>query len=259
MTVQGTQDKYRAPALDKGLDILELLSTKPTGLTRSEIVKSLQRSPSEIYRMLERLVVRGYVGRSMEGDRYALTIKLFQMGAAYPPVRRLVARAQPIMDGFAQESSQSVHLVVPDLGQSYVVAQASSRSSWEFRLRLGAELDLFKTGSGLTLLASMAAEQLEHTLSMRLGAGQTPPTDLAKELETIRSVGYRLQPSQQLVGVMDMSVPLATVNMQAVGVLTCPFIPLVFDQQLGAPLDEPEQMEQCLTLLRAAAAAVSLA
>lgn len=51
-------EKYRAPALDKGLDILELLSEQSDGLTRTEIVKAMGRGPSEIYRMLERLVAR---------------------------------------------------------------------------------------------------------------------------------------------------------------------------------------------------------
>ena len=57
-------ERYRAPALDKGLDILELLAEHPDGLTRAEIVKELGRGPSEIYRMLERLVARQYVMRS---------------------------------------------------------------------------------------------------------------------------------------------------------------------------------------------------
>ena len=67
-------DRYRAPALDKGLDILELLADQPEGLTRGEIVKALDRGPSEIYRMLERLVARQYVLRSLAGDRYSLSL-----------------------------------------------------------------------------------------------------------------------------------------------------------------------------------------
>jgi len=66
-----SDDRYRAPALDKGLDILELLAQQPQGLTRAEIVKEMDRSASEIYRMLERLVARQYVMRSIAGDRYA--------------------------------------------------------------------------------------------------------------------------------------------------------------------------------------------
>src|SRR3954453_24095632 len=89
-------DRYRAPALDKGLDILELLSREPSGLTRGEIVKAMGRSQSEIYRMLERLVARQYVSRSLEGDRYALTLKMFALGSRHPPVSRLVSQALPL-------------------------------------------------------------------------------------------------------------------------------------------------------------------
>ena len=67
-------DRYRAPALEKGLDILEVLADQPGGLTRAEIVKALGVSPSQIYRMLERLVARAYVTRLDGGDRYALTM-----------------------------------------------------------------------------------------------------------------------------------------------------------------------------------------
>ena len=44
-------DRYRAPALDKGLDILELLARTDDGLSQAEIAKALARSPNEIYRI----------------------------------------------------------------------------------------------------------------------------------------------------------------------------------------------------------------
>ena len=84
-------DRYRAPALDKGLDILELLANQSEGLTRAEIVKAMGRSPSEIYRMLERLVARKFVTRMARGDRYAPTMKLFVLAMGQPPLRRLLA------------------------------------------------------------------------------------------------------------------------------------------------------------------------
>ncbi|PWQ94787.1 hypothetical protein DKT75_14140 [Leucothrix arctica] len=95
MSTTDSKSAYRAPALDKGLDILELLAQQPAGLTRGEIVKEMGRSPSEIYRMLERLVIREYVVRSVEGDRYSLSMKLFILSNCHPPLRRLVSHAQP--------------------------------------------------------------------------------------------------------------------------------------------------------------------
>ena len=82
------KDRYRAPALDKGLDMLELLAGVDGGLTQAEIAKQLGRSHNELYRMLDTLVRRGYVAR-IDGDRFALTLKLFGHAIAWfegPPI-----------------------------------------------------------------------------------------------------------------------------------------------------------------------------
>ncbi|MDN5786178.1 IclR family transcriptional regulator [Pseudorhodobacter sp.] len=230
-----TEHRYRAPALDKGLDILELLATHPGGLTRSEIMKEMGKSPSEIYRMLERLVARNYVSRSLEGDRYALTMKLFHLAASYPPLRRLVMNAQPLMDEFAKASMQSVHLVVPDMGHAHVVAQASSRSAWEFRLRVGAMLDLLHTSSGQTLLAFQDDDNATEILRMAPEGAGGIPAEMAKDFVAIRKNGYRLSASQQLVGVTDISVPVRSANGVTVAVLPCPYLPHVETPTEGAP------------------------
>ncbi|HSX65722.1 MAG TPA: helix-turn-helix domain-containing protein, partial [Pseudoxanthomonas sp.] len=41
--------KYRAPALDKGLDILELLAAAPAAMSMREIADRIGRSSSEIF------------------------------------------------------------------------------------------------------------------------------------------------------------------------------------------------------------------
>ncbi len=231
--------RYRAPALDKGLDILELLAREPGGMTRSEIVKAMGKSPSEIYRMLERLVARNYVSRSFEGDRYALTMKLFHLGATYPPLRRLVMNAQPLMDDFANKALQSIHLVVEDMGQAHVIAQASSRSPWEFRLRIGALLDLLGTSSGKTLLAFQDDADAEHILKAASGGRRKIPPEMAEEFAIIKKQGYRLGASQQLVGVTDISVPIRSANGRTIAVLTCPFLPRVEAMPQDADVSDP--------------------
>ena len=56
--------KYRAPALDKSLDIIELLASTEEGLTQADIAKAISRSANEIFRMLDRLQRRGYIRRT---------------------------------------------------------------------------------------------------------------------------------------------------------------------------------------------------
>ncbi|MDS9469498.1 IclR family transcriptional regulator [Paracoccus sp. MBLB3053] len=222
---EGAADRYRAPALDKGLDILEILADQARGLTRAEIVKEMGLSASQIYRMLERLVARGYVMRLEGGDRYALTMKLYLLATRHPPLRRLVAQAQPLMDEFARDQRQSCHLVVPEQGTGIVVAQATPMGHWEFRARLGGQLDLFTTGSGRTLLAFQHPDRIVDTLGI-WGVAQASErlAGIGLHLEDVRKQGARVEPSAQLVGVTDLSVPVLGPGAEAIAVLTCAYI-----------------------------------
>lgn len=248
---QDKDERYRAPALDKGLDILELLSEQPGGLTRAEIVKAMGRGPSEVYRMLERLVARDFVSRSPEGDRYALTMKLFILAHRHPPVRRLVARAQPLMDAFSIAAGQSCHLVAPDRDAALVVAHASPPGNWEFGIRIGAHIDLLTTSSGHILLAF----QDEH--SQAEAAARWEGTDMAgarEKLEPVltayRETGHRVGPSQQMRAIDDISVPILSPDGFAIAVLTCPYIQRLDDKQAD--------IDQTLILLKDVAAKLSL-
>src|ERR1700730_19309780 len=81
--------RYPTPALEKGLDILELLANHPTGLTKSEVARSLHRTVSEIFRMLLCLEERGYISQSRDGERYCLTLRLFKLAHEYAPTKRM--------------------------------------------------------------------------------------------------------------------------------------------------------------------------
>src|ERR1700753_1296706 len=98
-------DRCRAPALDKGLDILELLASVDGGLTQAEIAKALGRTPNENYRLLERLGRRGYVART-KSARYELTLRLFGLAHLHRPIRRLVSQATPLMRDLAARTLQ---------------------------------------------------------------------------------------------------------------------------------------------------------
>lgn len=230
----GASERYRAPALDKGLDILEVLAAQARGLTRAEIVKEMGLGPSQIYRMLERLVARGYVTRLEGGDRYALTMKLFLLGTGHPPLRRLIAQAQPMMDEFARELRQSCHLVVPEHACGIIIAQASPPNHWEFRARVGAQLDLFATGSGMTLLAFQHPDNLAETLgSWGIADADAQLQRIAPALDEIRQQGFRVGASAQAVGVTDLSVPILGPGGEAMAVVTCAYIEHPDDHRAG--------------------------
>jgi len=247
-------ERYRAPALDKGLDILELLSEQPHGLTRGEIVKAMGRSPSEVYRMLERLVARHYVSRSAEGDRYALSLKLFVLANRHPPLNRLVSRALPLMDRFAKTAQQSCHLGVYDRGNITIVAQVDSPARWGLSVRRGACVSLVDTGSGHVLLAFQPDTRRAEMLAEHDAVEGEAPLSAARlktMLASVRSRGHWQGESRQTAGVTDISVPILGSDGHALAVLTCPFLRRI--DRGGGPA-----LTAARGLLEQAAAALSL-
>lgn len=247
-------ERYRAPALDKGLDILELLATQPQGLTRAEIVKEMDRSANEIYRMLERLVARQYVMRNASGDRYALSLKLFALAHMHPPLSRLINQALPVMDEFARKAEQSCHMGVYDRGNVLISAQINSPRGWSFSVQRGARVGLLDTASGHVLLAfcdegSYQRMRAEHTPVV--GEVAISEEALAAALTEVRARGYLERDSAQSFGVVDISYPILGPDNSALATLTCPYIRRI-DRHIG-----PE-LERVRDYLHQAAQALSL-
>jgi DNA-binding IclR family transcriptional regulator len=252
MTDSDDLDRYRAPALDKGLDILELLAREEEGLSQAEIAKALGRSPNEHYRMLERLVRRGYVFRNAS-DRYELTLKLFGLAHFHRPIRRLVSQATPLMSALALRAMQANHLAVYDRAGVTVIAQMDAPSYWGIAIRVGARVSLFNTGSGHVLLAfRSAAERAVMIAEQDVGEEeQMRPDDLEERLVQIRQRGYEVMPSLQTAGVYNLSAPVLGSDNIALAALTCPYI---------TPLNRPKapDIPGTIAMLQETAAALSL-
>lgn len=243
-------DRYRAPALDKGLDILELLAATDEGLTQAEIAKALERSPNEIYRMLDRLVRRHYVAR-VHGDRYELTLKLFALAHQHAPVRRLVSQAMPILRRFSRDARQACHLAVYDQGHVVIVAQVDPPGYWGIAIRVGARVGLLNTGSGHVLLAFAPPKERAFMLDEHEPMpDEKRPKGLAAQLKLVAERGYEVMESQQTRGVFNLSVPILGPSRTAVAALTCPYLDRIDNA------DAPD-LEAVIALVRAAGAELS--
>ena len=215
---------YATPALEKGLDVIELLARQPEGLTKSQISRELNRTVSEIFRMLICLEQRGYIA-SLDGERYTLTLKLFQLVQEHPPTERLIADALPVMQAFAHESLQSCHLGVLEDARVVIIAQVNAPTSVGFYVKLGATIDLMEAATGHTILAFQQQDHLQRTLATwTQQTGEKPPRDLDAHLARIRKAGFEKRASYQVKGVVNLSFPILDSRGSAVGALTVPFI-----------------------------------
>lgn len=215
---------YSTPALEKGLDVIELLASQPAGLTKSQVARDLNRTVSEIFRMLLCLERRGYIAPVSE-ERYSLTLKLFKLVQEHPPIERLIADALPVMSHLAQDTQQSCHMGVLEAGRVVILAQVNAPTNLGFYVKLGSTVDLMEAASGYVILAHLNAAQRARALAeWTTQTGKKPPRDLEVHLDRIRRAGFEKRASYLVKGVVNISFPVFDDRGLAVGALTIPYM-----------------------------------
>jgi DNA-binding IclR family transcriptional regulator len=227
--------RYAAPALEKGLDVLELLASASEALTHSEIARRLGRTLNEVFRMLVCLEGRGYISRTGPDERYQLTLKLFEIVHRHDPMQRLIAQARPLMQQVASQSRQSCHLAMLNSAEVVVVAQVEAPGNLGFSVRLGANVDLLNTASGHVILAF----QTEPVRARALQAWQNRsrkriPARLRHHLGEIRQRGYEELPSYQVHGILNISYPILNQHGEAIAAMAVPYLAHIEDS-IGPP------------------------
>ncbi len=225
--------RYSAPALEKGLDMLELLAGEQQGLTANQMAARLGRSMGELFRMIVALDERGYIHKGDDGT-FALTLRLFELAHRHPPMSRLMNEALPLMRGLAEETGQSCHLSVYNDGRILVVAQVESPRPRGFTVRLGAAFELADTASGRVLAAFQEPAERERRIARAREIGSVPDERLLLgRLGAILARGHEVARSDTTVGITDLSYPVRDRQGAAVAALTVPYM-----QTVGNPLDE---------------------
>lgn len=236
---------YSAPALEKGLDILELLANQPEGLNIGEITKTLNRSVGELFRMLVVLEQRDYVSLQPGSDRYTLTLKMFGLAHKFPPVKRLTSVSAPVLQQLSYAIEQSCHIVIYYEGKGHVVVQQDSPSERVFSVRLGAEAPLMNTCSGHLLLAFTDHNTREQMLS-RIPQYHPNPEgyDIDTMIKKVFSQGYENIRSAQAQGIQDIGYPIFDHMNEVVAALIVPFFEYLDGSHAISPSDAHVAIKQ---------------
>lgn len=213
---------YTAPALEKGLEILELLARHGTPLSARQIAQELGRSKSEIFRVVHVLVARGFLLRETDGDGLMLSNRLFTLGMRTTRARSLVSVAAPVVERFAERVQQAAHLVVAHRGETVVIASSSGGADMNFSLKLGYHRPLIDAHSGLVLMAFQSDEMRDRMLgeSIALMDNAADRAEIVRELTEIRQAGYLIAESRDIVGITDVVCPILTEDNRAIACIT---------------------------------------
>lgn len=233
-------NSYSVPALDKAIDIIELLGRAPDALTLSAIAAALARSPSEIFRVLKTLEKRGYLARE-PGDRYLLTNRLFEQGLRRPTTASLLEVAYPEMRALSDRIGQTCHISVPSGDVMVTVARVENARSPSFVVPIGFSLPMTSSASGRVFLAFLPMEEQKSWVGRLRGSARE---NLRRSLAAIRERGFELAPSATVTGMTDISFPLFEADGRPAAFLAAPF---------ASRRSEPSALKTAIFAMREAA------
>jgi DNA-binding IclR family transcriptional regulator len=216
--------KYAAPALEKGLDILEVLANTEQPMGLNVLAKAMGRTVSEIFRMAVTLEHRGYISID-SNDRYSLSLKMLELSHRQQPLRGLVATATPLMRELSGRAYQSCHLSVYHDGQLLVVAQVDAPGPFTMGAKVGALGKLSDTASGKLLLAFRDAAERTRMLAAQIrihGELEIDAAQLLRQIDEVRRDGTITAPSTRVRGATDVSRPIFGSHQEVIAALTVP-------------------------------------
>jgi DNA-binding IclR family transcriptional regulator len=233
-----------APALEKGLDLIEALAAESRGLSQTQIAERVGRSVSEIFRMLTVLEERGYVSRDASTGEYTLTLQLFRIAAQFPPTKRLQRAALPVMETLTSQTGLSCHLTVLNNQQFMVIAQMDPEWQMGWSVRLGAVFPLSLEYASAKVLAAFQLESRRTELANAIAKhDRCSIKSVLAELANVAGHGGDFPREGQAPRLRAFSSPVLESSGRALAALT---VPLMRQEKMQAA--EAKDIERNLLL-----------
>lgn len=106
-----------ATSIDKALEVCEVLSGVPRGMSLSDLARSVRQPAPTVHRLLRVLKGRGYVRQDDETHRYGLTLKMLDLSFRSLGQSELRLHAYPIMREYVLRTPYRGFIAIPASGE----------------------------------------------------------------------------------------------------------------------------------------------
>lgn len=186
-------------------------------MTAAELMHKTDLSQSTLYRQLATLKRWGFV---LEADgRYAPGPLSLQLALGFDMASHLVQLAHAEMQLLAQQSQESVGLVVAANGQAICINMVESQQALRCSFEKGRSVPLQPKGASAKCLLA----HLPKGVATAFQNPQQPDVvqrEQAAELAATRKTGFAVSDGEVDPGVWGVSAPLFGIGKRAVGALT---------------------------------------
>lgn len=199
--------------LDRGLDILEKLSTSEKGLSILELSNATGLPKPTVHRILSTFLERHYVEKDPETSIYKMGNIIVELASIHLNKIVLKTEAEPIMRRMASAFNVTCFLGIRE-GQDVVYLDAAEPiNNLRMYTQIGKREPLYCTALGKVLMSAMSDEEFSHLAEQFSFTPYTSRTitdyeTLAKEVRSARINGYALDRGEHTEESSCLAVPV---------------------------------------------------
>ena len=202
-----------APALDRGLAVLEALDARVEGMTLTEISTAIGGPKNSTSRLVQTLIARNYVEREDATMRFRLTGRLLRLGQPRVADVSLVECALESMRTLRDAVGETVLLGIPIGDEGVIIEKIESTRTVRIGVDIGLRFPLFNNAPGKVLLTARHPKERDRTLNRikltRCTARTITNKDvLRKECEGVLKLGYATDWGEADEGIHCVAAPI---------------------------------------------------
>ncbi len=195
-------NRYRVPILERTLDLVEMLTAHPDGLTLAGMTERIDMPKNSIFRIAATLTLRGYVERDEVTKVYRLSRKLLSISQAALGSDRFVQVAGPILKELRDATGETALLGILSGAQGIVLDQVPSSHPVKVVVEIGHAFPLHTAAPAKAMLAHWASasqkafvQQIKFTRRTRHTI--TSSSAYLAELRKTKTAGYALDRGEE--------------------------------------------------------------
>jgi DNA-binding IclR family transcriptional regulator len=213
------------PALDRGLAILEAVAKSRSGLTLSQLTRTLDLPKSSVFCLLLTLERTGYLHRNAVTKRYQCEMKLVRIAGQALEGITLREKARPVLRRLLEQTNLTVHMGIAGENEVTLIEKLDPHTNSSMATWIGKGLDFHCTSLGKCLLAFAPDADVDRILSnhalLRHNENTIASTHRLKaELAKVRSMGFAVDDEEEEIGVRCIGAPVLDIQGRAIAAIS---------------------------------------
>lgn len=206
-------DRYIVPALQRGIDVLALLSRSSRPVAVPEVCKTLGISRATAFRLFHTLEANGFIARLPSSNSYRLHSKVMSLGFDYLFSLDVAEVARPHLDALRDAVGATTHLGIRVGTDMYYVMRSAAPDQQGLSSQAGKKHPAHAVSSGRALLYDLGEAELDALYAGYDFAPYPPfvPQDLAAlkaQLTKERAQDYVVAQSLSYEAIRHIAVPV---------------------------------------------------